>query len=299
MISIIVSTYQTGLFNNLKNNIKKTIGVPFEIIAIENDGKYGICEVYNVGAKQSQYDILCFVHEDVLFHTENWGQKLISHFESNKGLGVVGLAGSVIKCSGLSSWWLNKIADFEPKRCNIFQHYKYKDRPSTHVYANPENEKISSVVCLDGVFIASVRKVWEEVKFDTSIKGFHAYDLDFSLRASLKYKVAVVFDIELEHFSEGNIGSNWVVENYQIHRKLNNVLPKLLPSIDESVNKHFKDQSWWLVDRSCFILRNAGYSFTYIFNFAYYFYKINYKGTDFIKNISRLLKPTLLMLVKH
>jgi hypothetical protein len=299
MISIIVSTYQPGLFKKLENNIKETIGVPFEIIAIENNKKFGICEAYNIGAKQSQYDLLCFVHEDVMFHTQDWGQKLISHFDGDKDLGVVGLAGSVVKYSGLSSWWLNEIADFEPKRCNILQHYKYKDYPVTHVYSNPRNENLSSVVCLDGVFMASVRKVWEEVKFDVAIKGFHAYDLDFSLRASLKYKVAVAFDIEIEHLSEGNIGSDWIIENYCIHKKLNNVLPQLLTPINESLSRHFQDQSWWLVDRSCFILRKAGYSFTYIFNFAYYFYKINYKGTDFIKNISRLIKPAILILLKH
>ena len=48
----------------------------------------------------------------------------------------------------------------------------------------PNRENVlEEVVCLDGVFICSRKEVWQQSKFnDADLKGFHFYDIDFSLK---------------------------------------------------------------------------------------------------------------------
>ena len=76
MISIVVSSYQEPLYQSFVNSVEKTIGVPYEIIKVENPGIMGICKAYNLGVSKAKYDIVCFSHEDVLCYSENWGKRL-------------------------------------------------------------------------------------------------------------------------------------------------------------------------------------------------------------------------------
>jgi GT2 family glycosyltransferase len=224
MISIIISSYQKKYLSAVKKNIAETIGVEYEIIEIDNPGKMGICEAYNTGAKKSRYLYLCFVHEDVRFITINWGQNLINHFSSDPKCGVFGLAGSVCKNRMLTSWWQPVIEGTETKRTNYIQ--TFSNGTSEHFLLNPLNEHKSLVVSLDGVFMAMKKDVWEKVLFDEKLlKGFHAYDLDFTIRSSKNFNNYVVYDILLEHYSEGVNDLNWLKQNLLIHNKNKGRLP--------------------------------------------------------------------------
>lgn len=77
MISIIASTHNPTFFQRFSEKVQETIGVDFEIIGIENHTQYSICEAYNIGADKAKYPYLCFVHEDVIFRTKDWGKYLI------------------------------------------------------------------------------------------------------------------------------------------------------------------------------------------------------------------------------
>ena len=72
MLSIIISSYQPEFYLALEKNIAESIGIPYEIMKIDNPGIMGICEAYNRGAEKAQYDFLLFLHEDVLFETQDW-----------------------------------------------------------------------------------------------------------------------------------------------------------------------------------------------------------------------------------
>ncbi len=50
-----------------------------------------------MGASQAKFNIICFLHEDVLFRSQNWGLTLVSLFADHPDLGLVGLAGSKYK----------------------------------------------------------------------------------------------------------------------------------------------------------------------------------------------------------
>ena len=75
MISIIISSANSKQLEEVSQNVAQTIGVPYEIISFNNaDGSMGICEVYNKGTAKAKYDLLCFMHEDLLFKTMDWGK---------------------------------------------------------------------------------------------------------------------------------------------------------------------------------------------------------------------------------
>src|ERR1700743_2400536 len=89
----------------LKKNIKDTIGTPHEIILIDNSANsYSIFQAYNIGVKQSRFPNLCFMHDDITYHTKNWGSKVLKHFEDEQR-GAIGIAGSPYAACLPGSWW--------------------------------------------------------------------------------------------------------------------------------------------------------------------------------------------------
>jgi hypothetical protein len=123
MISIIICSVHPSLFILIEENISKTIGTPpFEIIKIDNtNNQYGICTAYNTGAAAAKFPYLCFVHEDVIFRSMNWGEELISFFEKNQETGLIGIAGSKYKSLSPGSW-VNGLPSLD---ClNLIQHGK-------------------------------------------------------------------------------------------------------------------------------------------------------------------------------
>lgn len=224
MISVIISSVNPEHLKAVSNNIQNTIGAPYELVTFENSsGKKGICEIYNLGIDKAQYDILCFMHEDLEIRTENWGKAVIGHFTSVPDLGLLGVAGSTYKTITPTGW---HSAGSGTSRANFIQSHKRSDTPPIHYYANPNNEEISQVACLDGVWLCTTKKIASEFGFDAAtFKRFHGYDLDFSLAIGQKYKVAVTFKVLLDHFSEGNYDSTWMGESLKLHEKWNKILP--------------------------------------------------------------------------
>lgn len=79
MVSIIICSVSPHLLKDLQQNIAQTIGVEYEIIAIDNREKHWpIAKVYNYGAQQAKYPYLFFVHEDIRLLSDKWGELIIS-----------------------------------------------------------------------------------------------------------------------------------------------------------------------------------------------------------------------------
>ncbi|GAA4781442.1 hypothetical protein GCM10023231_06200 [Olivibacter ginsenosidimutans] len=234
MLSIIISSASNALLSQIKENIQRTVGIPYEIIIFKNStGLKGICELYNTGAIQAKYDILCFMHEDILFETLNWGQKVINIFKKNSNIGLLGVAGSTYKSLTPSSWAPPFAFDKTPWRINIKQSFKRKDCPEKYDYENPENKEIERVACIDGVWMCSRKEIILEHRFDEDLlKGFHGYDIDISLTIHQKYAVCVTYEVLLKHFSEGNFENNWLMEIIKVHKKW---LANLPINVEESI----------------------------------------------------------------
>ncbi|MFV8226700.1 glycosyltransferase [Christiangramia aquimixticola] len=221
MFSIIICSIDSANFEKLSKSISCTIGeVDFELIRIDNRVlNLSIAEAYNNGIDKSKYPFLVLVHEDVIFHTNGWGEKLLEGFKNPK-VGLIGIAGSRIKANIPSGWWNNSS---EHLYMNIIQHPKIGKKQL--IQFGFGNENFSEVVVLDGVFMAA-RKT-EQIRFDETLKGFHNYDQSFSLSyRKYDYKVMVTNQILLEHFSEGNKNKDWVKSLLAFHKKYRTCLPQ-------------------------------------------------------------------------
>ena len=224
MISVIICSINKVLAQQVQKNIAATIGVVWEFIVIENMvSPKSLTEVYNVGASKAKYDVLLFVHEDVLFQTKNWGQKLLDYFEKDNSLGLIGIAGSKYK-SSVPSGWFSGIEALDC--CNIL--HVDSNNQKLPMYFNPLPGSLAQdVVVLDGVLLCCKKNVWQQVKFDEILlKGFHLYDIDFSFRVAQKFKVIVSFEIDLIHLTEGgSFGDEWVNNTLLWYSKKQSSLP--------------------------------------------------------------------------
>ena len=227
MISIIVCSINEINFHALSKNIQATVGVPFEIIRIDNsEDNSGICEVYNKGIGMAKYQLLCFVHEDILFNTSNWG-KILADIFSNKEIGLTGIAGSCYYSLSPIGWF--GLPEIE---CNLVQQFKYKQHEEEHqTYSRFPGNIISEVVVVDGVFMATRKDILAKNSFDEKhFPGFHGYDIDLSLQIGQHYKVIVTKNILITHFSEGKQDIAWQDAIKVISRKWFNHLPVYINS---------------------------------------------------------------------
>lgn len=212
MISIIISSYRKKMYTALFQNIEETIGeIEFEVIRVYNPGKMGISEAYNQGAKDAKYDYLLFLHEDVKFLKKGWGEEFIKIFNFDN-LGVFGLAG------GLKKFALPSGHD---QGIDKYRRVFVTQQDNENFKKDGIQEPIKTKT-LDGVFLGLSKKRWEELKFNEKLKGFHFYDLDISLRSSLKYQNYIVSNIYLLHFSLGNFGDEWVKACIKFHKNAYN-----------------------------------------------------------------------------
>ncbi len=286
MISIIICSRDKSVLDIVSNNITQTIGVPFEIIGIDNSrGEYGICKAYNIGAKKSKYDILCFVHEDISFVTQNWGQNVVNHLK-DETVGLIGVVGadpmSKMPCT-IAPSLLNHEANIivysnDQKHCN-------------HINTNKTNTSIiKQVTGVDGVFMCTRRNVYLQYHFDEkTLKGFHAYDADYSLQVLQTYKVCVVFDVLMHHYSSGHADKKFMDSYLKLCYKWRKHLPISYKQYTqkEKVNQHWKVMVVFI--NKLFELK---YSYAFILKQYFYFSFNNYfRIIPFLTILKRILLP--------
>lgn len=229
MISIIICSINKTFAQQVQQNIAATIGVEWEAVIIDNTiAPKSITQVYNEGAAKARYDILCFAHEDILFQTNGWGKKIVQAFNADRQLGLIGVAGCKYKSKSPAGWFTG-IKAFDC--CNI-KHFN-RDGVTETLYFNPELDSLQQqVVVMDGVFLCSPRKVWQHIKFDEILlKGFHLYDIDYSVRVTTVYKALVTYEIDILHITKGNHFDNkWLDYTLRWHKQCSLLLPASLQS---------------------------------------------------------------------
>ena len=231
MISVIICSANTELLEQLKANIGVTIGVPFEIIAIDNNiAKKSISAVYNEAAETAKFNCLCFLHEDIIIHTKGWGEKLFQLLADER-IGLVGVSGAIYKSKYAGTW---ASCDKTLYRTHSIQRFKGLSEPVI-TSINPDNGAYAEVIVIDGVFMVTRKNVFDEIKFDEHyFTGFHAYDLDYSFQVGARYKVIVTFEILLEHFSAGQLNKQWLEASNLLHQKWKKLLPVSSLTIDKN-----------------------------------------------------------------
>ncbi|WP_109673988.1 glycosyltransferase [Dyadobacter jejuensis] len=235
MISIVICSVNPAHLEEVRANIHATIGVPYEVLAYDNrnTGK-GICEVYNQGAQESRFPIICFMHEDVQMRTPDWGKTVLGIFDAQPQAGIVGVAGGGYKSLAPSGWNCEQFQSDEKSFQHILQGYKYDNRPELYVNHNPRNEPLSEVVCVDGVWLCTRKELAIAKPFDQQLlKGFHGYDIDFCLSHFGSHKIYVTYDILMVHYSEGNFNKEWLDTILKLHQKWSQSLPLSICSLSE------------------------------------------------------------------
>ncbi len=200
MISVIVCSIHPDKLRLMAQSLEATIGVSYELIVHDNrENSRGICEVYNMLAARAQYDLLCFVHEDVEFSTPAWGERLAA-MASRPDTGCIGLAGGQYVGRKFVSW--GDTPGFD--HWNIWQR---DGEQFKHLQHNPDADEYTPSVSLDGVLLFVRKEVWREVRFSQELNGFHLYDADFSVTVARTLRNYVCQWLELKHWSAGNVHS--------------------------------------------------------------------------------------------
>jgi GT2 family glycosyltransferase len=145
----------------------------------------------------------------------------------------VGFAGSMLKVKACTGW--HSISRYGV--ClNYVQRQKSHDTGAVEdvmCVSNPKNLSYSPVVPLDGMCQFVRKDVWNKVRFDQEfLKGFHCYDVDFSIAVSVAgYRNWVCHQVLIKHMSFGGYSTEWYDENVRMHKKWEGVLP--LYAVDE------------------------------------------------------------------
>jgi hypothetical protein len=259
MLSIIVCSIYPDFYHECCKSISETISLPYELIKIDNAvEKISIAKAYNKGASQAKFPFLVFVHEDVKFETENWGQILINHLSNLENPGVVGIAASSYTSIFPHSW--GNIID----KSKVFVHVLQSDKNKREANLIAVNSLYTKrVLLLDGVFMACRKEVWEAIKFDETIQGFHGYDYLFSINTSLKYNNYFIPDILITHYSEGTVDKNLFDTILICNRKIQSSLPLnidnnyVIKKIEMDLFNSLIKNYWQYNNNICFIIRET------------------------------------------
>jgi len=226
MISLITCSIKPEVCSRMLESVSKTIGTAYETIVFDNrEKKYGLCKVYNEAAEKANGDYLCFVHEDIVIKTNGWGDKLIEFVTKTNDCGIIGMAGGHYAPRNFMTWHVNNTSPI-----NIYDPTLSNNQEPVYSHCNPKNELFTKVVCIDGVFLFVTKAIWRENPFDEStFKGFHFYDADFSLTIAQKHQNYVYFGIDIYHFSSGKMEKTFCDYMYLFQKKWKRKLPYCLP----------------------------------------------------------------------
>lgn len=188
-----------------------------EIIEIINNGSMSLSECYNEILNKAKNDIIIFLHDDLIFQTNQWGVKIIKLFENNPEYGIIGLAGTDTLVSGM--WW--------EKRDRMFGQVKHQHEGRTwkNSYSGGFGDNLKEVVCVDGLFFAVHKKRLKE-NFDEDFKGFHFYDIPFCVTNYMQgVKIGVTTKIMVIHKSIGMVDKKWELNKMFFEAKYGEKLP--------------------------------------------------------------------------
>lgn len=225
MISIIICSRHSDISEELKRNIRDSIGVDYELVIIDNSSnKYSIFSAYNRGLFLAKGDLMCFMHEDILFHTEQWGALLQSYFSKFADAGMVGVAGTHFLPKIPAAWWDTEIRSGQLLQGGLVNGvYKIVSNDLWDDYKTVPTR----VVSVDGLWMCFQRKVFDYIKWDdANFNGFHGYDTDISLQVwKSGFEVHIFWDILIEHKSFGVSGLDFYGSLDVIYSKWSNYLP--------------------------------------------------------------------------
>ena len=199
---------------DLIDNIANTCGCRADILFITNPDGVGLSKIYNTVLKDDgTNEIILFIHDDIEFLKDGWGNEIISLFEKYKQYGIIGVAGSA-EFDENGAWWNYK------RRYGQVMH-KHDGKSWLTQFSPLLKEDLKEVCVIDGLFIAVNKKRISKM-FDEKF-NFHFYDIAFCLANYFdkKTKIGVTTNIRISHNSIGELNEEWyknrdiIVDMYQ------------------------------------------------------------------------------------
>lgn len=232
MISIIICSTSNRINEIQRENIEQTIGIDYEIILIDNSThKYNIFQAYNLGAQKAKYPYLCFCHEDICFRNKNWGKTLVTDFNNNTNIGLIGVIGIKLLPKYPFGWWAAGQKYYVGKI--IANNNKKKMKTGSQDLPIKNNGLHDAVAC-DGLFFAIPKMLFSKIKFDeTTYTGFHCYDLDICMQIlHINKEIKISDNILIEHYSTGNPTETFSQNCYLFNKKWKGQLPTYTKDIN-------------------------------------------------------------------
>jgi GT2 family glycosyltransferase len=231
MLSIIICGKDDRKFDDVQRVFQRLLpNVDHEIIGMK--GVSSLTSGYNQGVRRAKFDKLIFCHDDIVILDRDFARKLLGRMEQYD---ILGIAGTNRLCD--AKWPTSGPA-------HLFGHVIHVDkRPENIEYKieiyNTAMRVFGGMQAMDGVFLATHRRVVERIPFDeTTFDGFHMYDIDFTFRAYLAgMKLAVCADMTILHYSTGNFDQIWAEYRQRFNMKHRDRLaPKIGGKMDVSYN---------------------------------------------------------------
>ena len=220
-------------FGILKNSLQLINNS--SLVPINNTyDNFSIPFVFNHATNTSSFDILIFVHQDVIF-PENWLRytvKQIEHVEvQDSAWGVVGIMG--VKKNG---FFAGNIIDPHTKT-------KMGNLPC-------------EVVALDEVCL--ILRKDANLLFDESLGGFHFYGADICLQATQKEMKCYAIDAPLIHLSGGKLDRSFWEMAKKLKEKWSTI--PYSPNVIETTCGVFrlKNTFWSVIEYTFKVLRRKG-----------------------------------------
>lgn len=183
MINIVSRIKYPELYRKMQESARDTATGPIMFTAAHDDGQPRIAESYNLIGITSIPEILLFVHDDVVFLSKGWDEKIIDAMAL--GFNVVGVVGSKEYKGGMV---FDSGREHSAGRIVGLKDGKRSVRIMNH------RAEIEPVKVVDGLFMAVSREHFVKTQFDEAFDGLFFYDTDFCLRSN-----CAVVDILVSH----------------------------------------------------------------------------------------------------
>lgn len=277
-ISCIICSRNRDISARLRENISETINHDYEIVIIDNSKQqYSIFSAYNEGVRRAKGDILCFMHEDILFHSNNWGEEVCKRF-TDASVGIIGVLGTQFLPDTPSAWWWTGC------RVGYVLQSLNGDIGTNNTYVNgdPVNTDVDAVV-VDGLWFCVRKELFDKISFDeVTFKSFHCYDHDICMQALQQGKRIIIdHNIVIEHASLGNVGKEFISQLHLFYDKWEKSFPIFRGiQIDEEGQEHMKNIVKLLYEKNIEIINlkaskkyRIGQFFSYLIHPLHYFKK--------------------------
>lgn len=154
---------------------------------------------------------------------------------------------------------------------NLIQHYRKNNTSGLESTPNSTGNRQPAVL-IDGVFLSFRRELFDKIRFDEQLRGFHGYDHNISAQCTIAgYTNYVVFDILLEHFSEGNMNAQYYSNLIEIYKKWESHLPLYPPDVSDEIKANIGNIEIKMLEKLLRRMARIGFTCTLIIQNIQYF----------------------------